>query len=96
MLGGYRHVRNCGEPVTNVENVSALAWFVHLDVGLVGHRPDFELHQRYPIVLFTPLVHGGWTVLPWHTLHSKVHRCRGLKAAFVVTRHHPGGVLVRR
>jgi hypothetical protein len=96
VLGGYRHIRNCGEPVSNVEYVSALAWFVHLDVGLVGHRPDFERHQKYPIVLFTPLAHGGWTVLPWHTRRSQLARCRGLKAAYVTTRHRPGGVLIRR
>jgi len=95
VLGGYRHVRNCGEPVTGVEYVSAMAWFVKLDVGFVGHRPDFELHQKYPIVLFTPLLHGGWAVKPVHTLRSKERRCRGLKATYVVTRHHPGGVLIR-
>ncbi|MBV9466891.1 MAG: hypothetical protein JO206_11415 [Solirubrobacterales bacterium] len=96
VLGGYRHIRNCGEPVTNVEYVSAMAWFVKLDVGFVGHRPDFELHQKYPIVLFTPLVHGGWSVLPWHTRASQLARCSRLKAAYVITRRHPGGVLVRR
>jgi hypothetical protein len=94
-LGGYRHIRNCGEPVTNVEFVSPLAWFTKLDVGFVGHRPDFELHQKYPIVLFTPRVRGGWTVLPWHTRPYQLARCRGLKAAYVITARHPGGVLVR-
>jgi hypothetical protein len=96
VLGGFRHIRNCGEPVSNVEFVSALAWLVHLDVGLVGHRPDFELHQKYPIVLFTPLAHGGWRVLPWHTHPWQVARCRGLKAALAQTRAHPGGILIRR
>jgi hypothetical protein len=95
-VGGYQHIRNCGEPVTNVAYVSALAWFVKLDVGFVGHRPDFELHRKYPIVLFTPLVHGGWKVLPWHTRHSQIPRCRGLNAAYVITRRHPSGVLIRR
>ncbi|MGA2928133.1 MAG: hypothetical protein ABSG43_19475 [Solirubrobacteraceae bacterium] len=89
VLGGYQHIRNCGEPVTNVEYVSTLAWFVQLDVGFVGHRPDYELHQTYPIVLFTPLPKGGWTVLPWHTRGSQVARCRGLNAAYT-------GVLVHR
>jgi hypothetical protein len=94
-LGGYRHIRNCGEPVSQVEYVSALAWFVHLDVGLVGHRPAWEQHNRYPIVLFTPLLHGGWKVLPWHTLPSKLRACAGLNATYAVTRHHPGGVLIK-
>jgi hypothetical protein len=87
-LGGYRHIRNCGEPVSNVEYVSALAWFMKLDVGFVGHRPKFELHRKYPIVLFTPLAHGGWRVLPWHTRAYQVARCRGLNAAYVA---RPGG-----
>jgi hypothetical protein len=93
-LGGYQHIRRCGEPVTNVEFVSTLAWFVKLDVGLVGHRPDFELHQKYPIVLFTPLS-NGWSALPWHTLASKRARCDGIHAKYVFTGRHPGGALVR-
>ncbi len=96
VLGGYRHIRNCGRPVTNVEYVSALAWFTRLDVGIVGHLPNYELHRKYPIVLFTPIPRGGWTVLPWHTRRYQVSRCRGLKAAFVISRHHPNGVLIRR
>jgi hypothetical protein len=94
-LGGYRHIRNCGEPVTGVGYVSALALMVKMNVGTVGHRPNFELHQKYPIVLFTPVSHGGWRVLPWHIRHSQISRCRGLNAAYVVTRHHPGGALIR-
>ncbi|MGI8429265.1 MAG: hypothetical protein ACR2OB_08160 [Solirubrobacteraceae bacterium] len=94
-LGGYQHIRNCGEPVSQVEFVSVFAWFEKLDVGFVGHRPDFEKHQKYPIVLFTPLP-GGWAVLPLHTLASKRARCGGLHANYVFTRHHPSGVLVRR
>ena len=95
VLGGQRHIRNCGEPVSSVEWVSALAWMVHMNVGFVGHKPSFERHQRYPIVLFTPLARG-WKVLPWHTHPWQVARCRGLNAEYVVTRRHPGGVLVRR
>jgi hypothetical protein len=96
VLGGYRHIRNCGKPVTDVEYVSPLAWFTRMNVGVVGHLPKQELHKRYPIVLFTPVVHGGWTALPWHTLRRQVPRCRGLNAAFVVTRRHPAGVLIHR
>jgi hypothetical protein len=96
VLGGYRHIRNCGEPVTNVEYVSTLAWMTKMDVGFVGHLPKQELRKKYPIVLFTPLVHGGWSALPWHTRAYQVRRCQGLHAAYVVTRHHPAGVLIRR
>jgi len=94
-LGGYQHIRNCGEPVTNVEYVSALAWLTKLDVGLVGHRPAFELAQKYPIVLFTPLPRGGWIVQPAHT-HRQIGRCIRLNAAYVPTRGRPNGVVVRR
>jgi hypothetical protein len=93
-LGGTHHIRDCGEPVTNVEYVSALAWFEQMDVGRVGHRPDFELHQKYPIVLFTALPQGGWNVLPWHTRHDQLGACLGLHASYVVTPSYPGGLLV--
>jgi hypothetical protein len=94
VLGGTQHIRNCGEPVVNVEWVSAMAWYMHLDVGFVGHRPDFELHQKYPIVLFIPLS-NGWQSLPWHTLPSKLLRCAGLHSKYVFTARHPSGVRVR-
>jgi len=86
-LGGYQHIRNCGEPGTYVGFVSTLAWFEKLNVGWVGHRPQIELRQHYPIVLFTPLPHGGWNVLPWHTLPSKVHSCARLKGTYYAPRH---------
>jgi hypothetical protein len=95
-LGGYQHIRNCGEPVTYVGYASVLAWLSKLDVGFVGYLPKHELHQRYPIVLFTPLSRGGWIVRPWHTRHYQIPRCRGLNATYVITRGHPGGVLIRR
>jgi hypothetical protein len=87
-LGGYRHIRNCGEPGTYVGFVSTLAWFEKLNVGWVGHRPNVELHRSYPIVLFTPLPHGGWNVLPWHTLPSKVSHCSRLKGTYFAPHHH--------
>jgi len=97
-LGGYRHILNCGQPVTDVEYVSAMAWLYHVNVGFVGglqqHVQAAELRARIPKVLFTPLPHGGWKVVPWHTLPSKQARCHGLNAAYVVTRSHPGGVLI--
>ncbi|MHB8658786.1 MAG: hypothetical protein ACYC91_12680 [Solirubrobacteraceae bacterium] len=94
VLGGVPHIRRCGEPVVNVEWVSAMAWTMHLDVGFVGHRPAFELHQKYPIVLFKTLS-DGWQALPWHTVPSKLIRCAGLHSKYVFTRRHPGGIRVR-
>ena len=80
--------------MTNVEFVSILAWLVHRNVGVLGHRPNFELHLNHPIVLFTQLP-NGWATYPWHTYASKVASCQRMKAVYAVTKGHPGGVLVR-
>jgi hypothetical protein len=101
VLGGARHIQNCGQPVTDVAYVSALAWFYHRNVGTVGGLQQgvekAELRNpRLAKVLFTPLSRGGWAVRPWHTRPSQVARCHRLHAAFAVTGHHPGGILIRR
>lgn len=96
VLGGYRHIRNCGHPVTEVEYVSAMAWSMRLDVGFVGHQPRYERRRKYPIVVFEPVTSGGWTVRPWHTRRRQLARCRGLRAEYVLLAAHPGGVLIRR
>jgi hypothetical protein len=93
-LGGRDAVLRCGKPVTNVEFVSILAWLVHRNVGVLGHRPNFELHLNHPIVLFTQLP-NGWATYPWHTYASKVTACQRMKAVYAVTKGHPGGVMVR-
>ncbi len=99
LLGGSRHITNCGQPVTDVAYVSALAWLYHRDVGSVGglqqHVERIELRKPIPKVLFTPLPGGGWKVLPWHTRGYQIARCHTLHAAYVVSRSHPGGVLLR-
>jgi hypothetical protein len=100
-LGGARHVANCGQPVTDVTYVSALAWLYHRNVGSVGGLQQgvekAELRNpNLPKVLFRPVSHGGWSVLPLHTRPSQVARCHGLHAAYVTTGRHPGGVLIRR
>jgi hypothetical protein len=53
-------------------------------------------NPRLAKVLFYPLTHGGWKVRPLHTRPSQVARCRGLRASYVITRGHPGGVLLHR
>jgi hypothetical protein len=94
-LGGDRHIRDCGEPTTVVGYASALAYYTHLDVGYVGYLPRLEKKQAYPIVIFTPVARGGWKVEPWHTRPDRVASCRDLRAAYVISRSHPGGHLVR-
>jgi hypothetical protein len=93
VLGGYKHVLNCGEPVTTVRYVAQLAYFTYQNDGKIGHRPKFELEQSYPIVMFQPL-HSGWKVFPWHTAAANARSCSNLNSTWLYTRHHPGGVLV--
>jgi hypothetical protein len=100
-LGGARHISNCGQPVTDVAYVSALAWLYHRNVGTVGGLQQGVEHAELrnpslPKVLIRPLASGGWAVLPWHTRPFQAARCHGLHAAYVFTRHHPGGVLIHR
>jgi hypothetical protein len=61
-LGGYRHIDDCGEPVTIVEYASALAWLTHLDDGSVGYVPKREKRRKRPIVLLLPA--GGRVASP--------------------------------
>ena len=37
----------------------------------------------------------GWATWPWHTARSKLSACQKMKAVYVVTKGHPGGVLVQ-
>jgi hypothetical protein len=94
-LGGSRHILNCGQPVTDVGYVSALAWLYHTNVGSVGGLQQrveaAELRKPIPKVLFTPLTQGGWKVVPWHTRPYQVARCRGLHATYTNS-----GALLRR
>ncbi len=92
-LGGYKHVLACGEPVTTVRYVAMLAYFTKRNVGVTGHRPKFELKQKYPIVMFSPL-HNGWGTYPWHTLASNQRACANLNSNWIYTGRHPNGVLV--
>ena len=94
-LGGARHISNCGQPVTDVSYVSALAWLYHRNVGTVGGFQQgvekAELRNpNLPKVLFRPVSHGGWSVLPLHTRPSQVARCHGLHAALRDDRQPPG------
>jgi len=95
-LGGYRHIRDCGEPVTVVEYTSTLAWLTHLDVGSVGYLPGLEMRRRYPIVLLLPVPGGGWAARPWHTHPWQRAQCANLHASYVLTKQNPSGALIRR
>jgi hypothetical protein len=86
-LGGSKHILDCGQPVTDVEYVSTLAWIYRIDVGSVGgfqqHVEGAELaNPAIPKVLFEPQPRGGWKVVAWHTQPSQVAGCRGLNALY--------------
>jgi hypothetical protein len=91
-LGGPSAILHCGRPVTNVAYVSVLGWLTNQNDGKIGHRPQFELHNFYPIVLFTKLS-NGWAAYPWHTASSNLQTCQNMKALYVFTGRHPHGIL---
>jgi hypothetical protein len=92
-VGGYRHVRQCGEPVTYVGFVSALAYDMKMNVGFVGHRPKRDVRRRVPVILFTQGP-DGWTLEPSHLrVHSRL-RCSSLEATVIFNSRHPRGVVV--
>jgi hypothetical protein len=92
-LGGWQHLRSCGNPATLVEYVSVLAWYTNMDIGYVGYRPRYVLRRHSPAVLLTPL-RNGWAALPAHTAAAHRASCTGVKASLVFTGRHPGGVIV--
>jgi hypothetical protein len=92
-VGGYRHVRHCGKPVTYVGFVSALAYDMKMNVGFVGHRPKKDLQRPVPVILFTQGP-DGWTLEPSHLrVHNRL-RCSSLEATVIFNSRHPRGVVV--
>ncbi|HET9718707.1 MAG TPA: hypothetical protein VFP55_01385 [Solirubrobacteraceae bacterium] len=91
-FGGYKFIRSCGSPASDVEWVSILAWYTKLDVGFVGHRPAYIIHhERFPSILFTALS-NGWILHTYHLPANASAACRRLnKAYYIVTPQHPGG-----
>ncbi len=76
--GGAGRIRACGQPVTEVEWQSTLAWETELNVGNVGYNPGRAIDTGDPIVLFKP--HQlGWQVRPIHTLASNRAACASLR-----------------
>ncbi len=90
-LGGATKVKSCGHPVLNVEYVSVMAWYLHLNTGDIGYRPQFELKKKHPIMLFVSFP-NGWGVTPVHQNGNR--SCLALKSFYVPTARHPEGVLV--
>ena len=74
-FGGPARFRACGEPLTRLEFQTVLAWTLHDNVASVGYKYGPAIASRRPIVLFTPVSHGGWRV---QALHQRVASCRSL------------------
>jgi hypothetical protein len=91
-FGGYRFIRSCGDPASDVEWVSIIAWYTKLDVGFVGHRPAFIARfEKTPSILFTALG-NGWILHTYHLPANASSGCRNLNNAYyIVTPRHPGG-----
>jgi hypothetical protein len=92
-VGGYRHVRYCGRPVTYVGFVSILAYDMRLNVGFVGHKPKQDLRRHVPVILFTEGP-DGWTLEPSHLTRDSRLSCNHLEATVIFNRAHPGGIVV--
>jgi hypothetical protein len=91
-FGGYKFIRSCGDPASDVEWVSIIAWYTKLDVGFVGHRPAYIARvETSPSVLFTALG-NGWILHTYHLPANASSACRSLNHAYyIVTPQHPGG-----
>jgi hypothetical protein len=96
-LGGYKHILGCGRPVLRVEYVSVMAWYAHLNTGVIGYRPQIELHnETYPIVLFTAL-RNGWAMRSYRVKPALQTSCSNLaNSLYVPTARHPRGALIVR
>jgi hypothetical protein len=75
LFGGPARFKPCGEPLTRLEYQTILAWTLHLNVSAVGFKYGPAIASGRPIVLFTPLSHGGWRV---QALHQRLASCRSL------------------
>jgi hypothetical protein len=73
-LGGASRIDACGEPLTRLEYQTILAWTLRVNVAKVGFKYAQAIQHGNPIVLFTPLPHGGWKVQSLHQQRSSCLR----------------------
>jgi hypothetical protein len=71
-LGGTTRLSPCGEAVTRLEYQTILAWTLHRNVAAIGFKYGQAIRHGNPIVLFTPLGHGGWLV---QAVHQRLPQC---------------------
>jgi hypothetical protein len=91
-FGGKQFIRSCGDPSSDVEYVSILGWYLNMNVGSVGHRPQWEINvEKGPTVLFTALF-NGWTAHTFNLAPANQARCARLNDVYyITTAAHPGG-----
>jgi hypothetical protein len=94
-LGGATHIRSCGVPAVEVAWVSALAWWLHMDVGFITRHTSDAISSTRPHILFQPSSRGGWVVTPYHLRHHNAAVCSLVHARFEVMPGHPNGVFQR-
>jgi hypothetical protein len=75
--GGPARVRGCGEPVTQLEYQSVLAWTLRVNVARVGWKYTRAIRSGRPLVLIKP-TQQGWRL---RGVHQPVGACRRLRAA---------------
>ncbi len=73
-LGGPKRLNACGEPLTRLEYQTILAWTLRVNVAKVGFKYGQAIRHGNPLVLFTPLSHGGWRVQGVHQTSSSCRR----------------------
>jgi hypothetical protein len=74
-LGGPSRLNGCGEPLTRLEYQTLLAWTLKINVVKIGFKYAKAIHHGNPVVLFTPVSHGGWRVQAVHQVRPS---CRSL------------------
>ncbi len=72
-LGGAARLRACGEPLTHLEFQSVLAWSLRINVSRIGYKYERAIASGRPVVLYTPLPHGGWQI---RALNQRTVGCR--------------------
>ena len=89
------HVRHCGQPAVEVAWVSALAWWLHMDVGFHPPPPQTRSTARARRSCSSPHPEAvGWS-RRIHLRHHNAAVCSLLHARFEVMPGHPTGVFER-
>jgi hypothetical protein len=83
-LGGIAAIRACGQPATEIEFQSIVAWTIGTNVGKVGYYPTAVRRRPHTQVLFRSAYHG-WSVRPLHVTSSHRAACARMRAHTAVS-----------